>query len=78
MGLAIVRDLDFSVAFGGNDGTYIAPFGDDSAKRLTIQQARRSGNIIGLNAGQNEAQQPTLRIIKEISNADTSHQVELL
>jgi len=68
VGLDVVRDLDFSVAFGGNNSLYIGCLdqftqrigvvrfvGDDAVGSLTLQQVGGRGDIMCLSAGQNKA-----------------------
>ena len=75
IGLCIVRDLDFSVPLGRNNGLASGLFdhlpqrcgivrlvGDNAPGVLPIQQIGGNGNIMGLATGQNEAQWPALGI----------------
>jgi hypothetical protein len=77
IGLRIVRDMDFAVPFGRNNHFGICFFdhlaqrigvvsfiGDHAAGGLAVQQVGRSGYIVRLAAGQDEAQRAPLGIGK--------------
>ena len=72
VGMGFVWDLDFLVAFGGDNGLYIGfldhltqrigiicLISDDAIGSLPLQQVSSRGDIMYLPASQNKAQRPT-------------------